>query len=263
MIIKQVWTGNGGRNFFYMISCPKTDETLAIDPIDPEMCLAIAREHGWNIKYVLNTHEHGDHIGGNDKVIKETGAKLLGPAKAEGKITGIDEVLFEGSTVKVGSSGEFKVLETPGHTPIHISLFGYTDDTPHLLCGDTLFNAGVGHCRSGDANVLYNTFSNIISDLPDETKIYPGHEYMDNNLAFTIDREPDNTVAKNLLKELKDQDLKNARITTLGLERQINTFLRLEQPSIQEGIKKQFPNLPHKLDEKTVFLKLRELRNNW
>ena len=86
---------------------------------------------------------------------------------------------------------------------------------------------------------------------------------MDNNLAFTIDREPDNTVAKNLLKELKDQDLKNARITTLGLERQINTFLRLEQPTIQEGIKKEFPNLPDKLDKKTVFLKLRELRNNW
>lgn len=263
MLIKQVWTNNGGRNFFYMVTCPKTAETLAIDPIDAEMCLEIAKNHGWNIKHVLNTHEHGDHIGGNDKVIKETGAKLLGPAKAEGKISGIDEELYDGSIVKIGTSGEFKVLETPGHTPIHISLYGQTDNTPHFLCGDTLFNAGVGHCRSGDPNVLYNTFNNIISDLPDETKIYPGHEYMDNNLAFTLDREPDNPLAADLLKELKNQDLDNARITTLGLERQINTFLRLEQTTIQEGIKKEFPDLPNELDKKTVFLKLRELRNNW
>ena len=70
-------------------------------------------------------------------------------------------------------------------------------------------------------------------------------------------------LAADLLKELKNQDLDNARITTLGLERQINTFLRLEQTTIQEGIKKEFPDLPNELDKKTVFLKLRELRNNW
>ena len=262
MIIEQIWTGNGGRNFFYLVACSDTGETLAIDPIDPAMCLTNAKERGWEVTRVLNTHEHGDHTGGNDAVIAATGAKLLGPANAEGRIANIEEELREGDVVKIGTSGEFKVMETPGHTPIHISLFGHTD-APHLLCGDTLFNAGVGHCRSGDPNVLYDTYSRKIAALPDETRVYPGHEYMANNLGFTLDREPDNAVAKDLLDELKDQDPDNAMITTLGLERQINTFLRLNSPSVVAGVKEQFPDLPDDPDEKSVFLKLRELRNNW
>ena len=262
MIIEQVWTGNGGRNFFYMVACGDTGETLAIDPIDPAMCLDTAKSRGWEVTRVLNTHEHGDHTGGNDAVIAATGAKLLGPANAAGRIENIDEELREGDVVKIGTSGEFTVMETPGHTPIHISLFGHSN-TPHLICGDTLFNAGVGHCRTGDPDVLYATFSGKFSSLPDETRVYPGHEYMSNNLGFTLDREPDNAVAKDLLEELKDQDPNKARITTLGLERQINTFLRLDSPSVKAGIKQQFPDVADDPDAKTVFLKLRELRNNW
>lgn len=262
MIIEQIWTANGGRNFFYLVACSDTGETLAVDPIDPGMCLATAAKHGWQVTRVLNTHEHRDHTGGNDAVIAATGAKLLGPANAAGRIDNIDEALSEGDVVKIGTSGEFKVMETPGHTPIHISLFGHTD-TPHLLCGDTLFNAGVGHCRTGDPEVLYQTFSEKIATLPDDTRVYPGHEYMANNLAFTLDREPDNAAAKDLLEELKDQDPNNAKITTLGEERQINTFLRLDSASIAAGLKEQFSDLPDTPDEKSVFLKLRELRNNW
>ena len=262
MIIEQIWTGNAGRNFFYMVACSDTGETLAIDPIDPPKCLGTAKDRGWEVTRVLNTHEHGDHTGGNDAVIAATGAKLLGPANAGDRITGIDEGLREGDTVKIGSSGEFQVIETPGHTPIHISLFGHTGE-PHLLCGDTLFNAGVGHCRTGDPNVLYETFSEKIAALPDAARVYPGHDYMTNNLGFTLDREPDNQAAKDLLDELSDQDPDNARITTLGEERQINTFLRLSSPSVIAGLKERFPDLPENPDEKTVFLKLRELRNEW
>ncbi len=262
MIIRQIWTGNAGRNFFYMVACSDTGETLAIDPIDPERCLGAARAHGWEVTRVLNTHEHADHTGGNDAVIAATGAKLLGPANAGDRIAGIDEGLSEGDLVKIGTSGELRVMETPGHTPIHISLYGETD-APHLLCGDTLFNAGVGHCRSGDPNVLYQTFQEKIAPLPDDTRVYPGHEYMDNNLGFTLDREPDNQVARDLKEELKHQDPNHAKITTLGEERQINTFLRLSSPSVIARLKEQFSDMPDEPDEKTVFLKLRELRNGW
>jgi hydroxyacylglutathione hydrolase len=262
MIIEQIWTANEGRNFFYLVACSDTGETLAIDPIDPGMCLDTAKEKGWQVTRVLNTHEHGDHTGGNNAVITATGAKLLGPANAAGRIDNIDEKLCEGDVVKIGSSGEFKVMETPGHTPIHISLYGETDE-PHLLCGDTLFNAGVGHCRTGDPNVLYDTFSTKIAALPDATRVYPGHEYMANNLGFTLDREPDNQAAKDLLEELKGQDPNDAKITTLGEERQINTFLRLDSPSVVAGLKERFADLPNAPDEKSVFLKLRQLRNGW
>jgi hydroxyacylglutathione hydrolase len=262
MIVEQVWTGNSGRNFFYIVACSETGEAVAIDPIDPPNCLAVAKERGWNITRVLNTHEHGDHIGGNDDVIAATGARLMGPHNAGDRIPGIDEGLREGDHVKLGKTVDLEVIETPGHTPIHISLLGHTDQ-PHLLCGDTVFNAGVGHCRSGDPNELYATFRDKIAKLPDATLVYPGHDYIVNNLNFTLDREPDNADAKALLAEVEGQDPDNALITTLGTERKINTFLRLDSASVIEGVKAKFPDLGGQPSEEDVFLSLRLLRNEW
>lgn len=262
MIIEQIWTGNNGRNFFYMIACEETGEAAAIDPIDPAKCLALAKDRGWDITQVINTHEHGDHIGGNDQVVAATGAKVVAPKNAAGRIPKFDAEIGEGDTVKVGKTGELQVLFTPGHTPIHISLLGHTD-RPHLFCGDTVFNAGVGNCNSGDPETLYETFATKIAALPDDTLIYPGHEYLANNLGFTLDREPDNAKAKELLADVKDQDPENALITDLGLERQINTFLRLDSPSVIEALRAKDPNLPANPDARSIFVGLRALRNNW
>lgn len=262
MIVEQIWTGNSGRNFFYMVACAQTGEAAAIDPIDPPKCLAAAKEHGWDITRVINTHEHMDHIGGNDEVIAATDAKLIGPYNSGERIPNIDEGVREGDVIKFGRDVELQVLETPGHTPIHISLLAERE-YPHLLCGDTLFNAGVGHCRSGDPHELYATFRDKITPMADDTRVYPGHEYLANNLEFTLDREPDNVAAQAMLAEAEGQDPDNALITTLGIERQINTFLRLDSPSVIEALKEKFDDLPAAPDKETVFLKLRELRNNW
>ena len=126
-----------------------------------------------------------------------------------------------------------------------------------------MFNAGVGHCHSGDPEVLYETFIKKIAPLPDDTLVYPGHDYMINNLDFTLDREPDNQTAKDLKEKLKDQDPNNALISDLGIERNINTFLRLDSPTIIDGLKEKFSDLPSHPETKSVFLKLRELRNSW
>ena len=77
MIVEQVWTGNAYRNFNYLIACPETGDALAIDPLDFNKCLAAAEQRGWNITQILNTHEHGDHTGGNEPLRAKTGAKLL------------------------------------------------------------------------------------------------------------------------------------------------------------------------------------------
>jgi hydroxyacylglutathione hydrolase len=262
MIIEQIWTGNNGRNFFYMVACAESGEAAAIDPIDPKKCLDLAKARGWDITQVINTHEHGDHIGGNDQVVAATGARVIVPANSSGRIPNYDGELSEGDTVKVGRTAEFDVLFTPGHTPIHISLLGHTD-RPHLLCGDTMFNAGVGNCNSGDPETLYETFATKIAGLPDDTLIYPGHEYLANNLGFTLDREPDNADARALVAKAEAQDPDHAMITDLGLERKINTFLRLDSPSVIEALRAKFPDLPAKPDPKTVFIRLRALRNNW
>ncbi len=263
MIVKQVWTGNAYRNFNYLIACPESGEALAIDPLDHAKCLGAAKDAGWDITQVLNTHEHGDHIGGNRQVIAATGAKLLAHAGAKDKIPGIDRGLAAGDVIRVGKTVELETLDTPGHTMSHVCLRAHTD-TPALFCGDTLFNAGAGNCHGGGhPNALYNTFASQLAKLPDETLIYPGHDYIANNLEFTLDREPDNARAPTLLGEVEDQDPNQALVSTLGLEKEINTFFRLHSPSVIARLREAFPDLPEEPDEKTVFLKLRELRNSW
>ncbi len=263
MIVEQVWTGNAYRNFNYLIACPETGEALAIDPLDHKKCLAAAKDKGWNITQVLNTHEHGDHIGGNAAVIEATGAKLLAHAGAKDKIPGMDQGLSAGDVIRVGKSVELEALDTPGHTMSHVCLLARTD-TPSLFCGDTLFNAGAGNCHGGGhPEELYQTFTSQLAGLPEETLVYPGHDYITNNLEFTLDREPGNARAKGLLAEIGDQDPERAMVTTLGLEKEINAFFRLHSPSVIARLREAFPDLPDEPDEKTIFLKLRELRNSW
>lgn len=263
MIVEQVWTGNAYRNFNYLVVCPESGEALAIDPLDYRKCLGVAKDNGWDITQVLNTHEHGDHIGGNGPVIAATGAKLLAHANAKNAIQGIDRGLNAGDVIKIGRTVELEALDTPGHTMSHICTVSHTD-TPALFCGDTLFNAGAGNCHNGGhPEELYDTFVNQLAKLPDHTQIYPGHDYIANNLEFTLDREPDNEAARKLLDDIRNQDPNDALVSTMAVEKEINTFFRLRSESVIATLRETFSDIPENPDPKTVFLKLRELRNSW
>jgi hydroxyacylglutathione hydrolase len=263
MIVEQIWTANAYRNFNYLIVCGETGEALAIDPLDHAKCLGTAKAKGWSITQILNTHEHHDHTGGNQAVVAATGAKVLAHANAKAKIPGMDRGLHAGDVIKVGKTVELECLDTPGHTMCHICLKAH-GDTPALFCGDTLFNAGAGNCHNGGhPSELYGTFAGQLAKLPEETLIYPGHDYIVNNLRFTLDREPDNGKAKAMLPAMEKQDAAKALVTTLKLEKEINTFFRLTSPSVIARLREAFPDLPDDPDPKTVFLKLRELRNKW
>lgn len=263
MIVEQIWTGNAYRNFNYLIACGETGEALAVDPLDHEKCLAVAKARGWRITQILNTHEHHDHIGGNAAVVAATGAKVLAHANARDSIAGLDRGLQAGDVIKVGRTVELEALDTPGHTMAHICLRSHTD-IPALFCGDTLFNAGAGNCHHGGHPAeLYDTFVRQLAKLPDTTRVYPGHDYIANNLAFTLDREPDNAHAGALLNSVKAQDPNAPLVSTLALEKDINTFFRLRSPSVIARLREAFPDLPAAVDAQTVFVKLRELRNSW
>ena len=263
MIVEQIWTANAYRNFNYLIACAETGEALAVDPLDHRKCLAAAKARGFEITQILNTHEHGDHIGGNGPMVEATGAKILAHANAGSRIPGMDEGLGAGDVVKVGRTVELESLDTPGHTMSHVCLLSHTD-TPALFCGDTLFNAGAGNCHNGGhPRALYRTFVQQLSELPDATRIYPGHDYWENNLGFTLDREPDNPKAAETLEDVSARGPDGALISTLGLEKEINTFFRLTNPSVVAKLRDTFPDLPESPDPETVFLKLRELRNRW
>ena len=263
MLVKQIWTGNEYRNFNYLIACAETGEALAIDPLDAEKCLKAARDAGWQITQILNTHEHHDHIGGNDAVVAATGAKILAHAKAGGKIPNMSRGLSAGDVVKVGRTVELEAMDTPGHTFCHVCLCAH-GDRPALFSGDTLFNAGAGNCHNGgDPGALYDTFVQQLESLPDDTLLYPGHDYIENNLKFTLAREPDNAAAQALLPQVTGHDPQASIVTTLAQEKTFNTFFRLTSASVIARLREAFPDLPERPDRRTVFLKLRELRNKW
>lgn len=263
MIVEQVWTGNSLRNFNYLVACPETGEALAIDPLDFRKCLAAARDRGWNVTQVLNTHEHGDHIGGNRGMVEATGAEVIAHENAGRRIPGMTRGVAHGDVVRVGRTVELECLDTPGHTMSHVCLLSHTDQ-PALFSGDTLFNAGAGNCHNGGHPVeLYRTFVTQLANLSDETKLYPGHDYLVNNLGFALDREPDNVQAAATLEKYREQDPAQAHVTTLGEEREINVFFRLQSPSVIARLREIDPRIGDSPDPKAVFLALRELRNAW
>ena len=263
MLTERVWSGNSLRNFHYLIACGETGEALAVDPLEWRMCLEAAARRGWQITQILNTHEHTDHTGGNAGLKDATGATVAAHAAAAARIGGVDRGLTAGDVIRVGRTVELECLDTPGHTMAHICLLAHADP-PALFSGDTLFNAGAGNCHNGgNPLALYTTFATQLARLPEQTLVYPGHEYLARNLEFTLDREPDNADAAQLLGTARRHDPAAAVVTTLGREKLINTFFRLQNPQVIARLREKFPEIGERPDAQTVFVKLRELRNRW
>ena len=178
MHVERIWPDTELRNYHYLVVCEETGEALAVDPWNADLMLATARRHGWSITQIFNTHHHHDHCAGNAQLREATGARVLAHVGAAPIIGDVDIGLAGGDVIRVGRSIELECLDTPGHTMSHICLFAHADQ-PALFSGDTLFNAGVGNCLGGgDPAMLYETFASRISQLPDATQIYPGHEYL-------------------------------------------------------------------------------------
>src|SRR5262249_37675700 len=220
---------------------------------DHEKCFKAAKEEGWTITQILNTHEHRDHTGGNDALVGKTGAKILAHKNARDKIADMTRGLGAGDVIKVGKTVELEALASPGPTMCHGCLRSHPDQ-PALFCADTLFNAGAGNCHNGGhPEALYKTFDQQLARLPSSTLIYPGHDYIENNLRFTLSREPDNKKAGEMLDKLSGQDPNHAYMSTLEVEGEINTFFRLGSPTVIAKLRETFPDLPEKPDQRTVF----------
>jgi hydroxyacylglutathione hydrolase len=175
----------------------------------------------------------------------------------------VTQGLRAGDVIRVGHSVELECLDTPGHTLSHVCLLAHADGSA-LFSGDTLFNAGVGNCRNGgDPQRLYDTCAQQLARLPETTRVYPGHDYLQNNLGFTLHVEPGNQDAAGWKQRVTTHDPVLAPILTLADERRINSFFRLREPGLIEGLRARFPGLSAAPAEREVFLALRELRNSW
>jgi hydroxyacylglutathione hydrolase len=122
----------------------------------------------------------------------------------------------------------------------------------------------VGNCRNGgDPELLYATCRTLLARLPASTKIYPGHDYLMNNLRFTQNVEPGNATAGAWLERCKALAPETMPVMTLTDELTVNSFFRLGEPGLREGLRQRVPELAAGASEREVFLRLRELRNDW
>ena len=256
MKVHQIYTHSYLKNFSYILEF-NGNKAFCVDPWSDDQILKFLSEKNLELVSVINTHEHGDHTRGNEGLKKVTNCQIWAHENAKGKIQGVERVLSAGEVISVEKGWEINVLDTPGHTFAHLCLLLKGPQGPTaLFSGDTLFNAGVGNCyNGGDPEVLYETVSKQLYGLPDDVLLYPGHEYLENNLRFTLDREPSNRDAHDLLsKPLESKDFKAC---SMGLERKINTFFRLENKEFREGLTGEFSS------DNQVFLSLRQLRDKW
>lgn len=248
MKVHQIFTNSPLRNFSYLI---EGEENLyCIDPYYPEQILNKVQSVKKNLRAVINTHEHWDHHCGNREVVAATHCEVWAHPKAEGKIPALDRLLKHGESISIDGDGdgdgegknELIVMDTPGHTFAHLCLLLKSSGRAlGVFTGDTLFNAGVGNCyNGGDPEVLYRTISGHFQTLPDEVLLYPGHEYMENNLLFTLDRDPKNVAAEELLKTFRQHG--GLLMNDFGIEKKVNVFLRAD---------------------KSAFLRLRRFRDQW
>ena len=262
MSIHIINTKNSLRNYNYLIACDKTYKAAVIDPLKADACLKLAHDHGYEIELIINTHEHWDHIGGNNEILANTNAKILAHYKAKNKIENISQTLHGGEIIDIGTSIKLKVLDTPGHTMANVCLLlSSISETDALFSGDTLFNAGCGNCYNGGCpQAMYQSFKTKLFPLKKNTRIYPGHDYMENNLKFALSREPDNENIKQLLGKLKEK--KEIVITTIEQEKKINPFFRLQEKSIINKLIAE-GRIVLNATEEEIFVGLRNCRNEW
>jgi len=262
MKVHQIYTNSKLRNFTYIVEGENRHQYI-IDPWDAGECLNFCAKQGGLIKGIINTHEHWDHTQGNSEIVKKTMCAVYAHPNGKGKIKEANCFLADGDKIEVDSSVQLRAFDTPGHTFAHLCLLLLVDGkVSAVFTGDTLFNAGVGNCHNGgDPVILYETISKKFKVLPKDVVVYPGHEYLGNNLRFTLDCEPNNEEAKEWLQRYQDIDWNKAPVaTTMADELQINTFLRLEKQEIRDHLNEGI-GVPR--DDKETFLRLREKRNHW
>lgn len=251
VLIKAFYAYNSLRNFSYVISDVSTGNTWIVDPYESSVLVDYIKKNGFVLKGILNTHQHDDHIRGNDGLIDLFNA----PVKAFSNYQSID----------LGHQSFLEILDTPGHTLDHQVFVWKKDGLSHsLFSGDSLFNAGVGNCHGGgDVLKLYESTC-LLNKLADYTLLHPGHDYRKRNLEFAQSVEPENRWIIEKLKELKDFNSELLPPVTLGEEKLVNPFLRLGSQEIRQNVLvKKMGLSEQEVSDRELFIHLRKLRDQW
>ena len=239
-------------NYSYLIFEKETNIISIVDPSDFNACDEVIRKYK-KLDYILNTHHHLDHVGGNLELKDKYNSKILASEKDKRRIPGIDILLKDKQIFKIGNL-EFKIIFIPGHTSGHIAF--YFKKEKILFSGDTLFSLGCGRVFEGTHAEMLNSL-NKLKSLPSDTKVYCGHEYTKRNLDFCLKYDNKNQFLKDKIKEvnLRLKDNLPTIPTSIGDEIKTNIFLRCEDKAIKQAL-----SLKDSSDQE-IFTKLRDLKD--
>nr|WP_314442253.1 hydroxyacylglutathione hydrolase [uncultured Sphingomonas sp.] len=209
-------------NYIWLLHDRASGHIAVVDPGDGKVALDGAAERGWRIDQVLITHWHPDHTAGIPAVVEATGAKVWGPEAERDKFAGLDHGVADGDRVTVGSAGA-EVWHVPGHTSGHIAFI--LDG--HAFVGDTLFAGGCGRLFEGTPDQMHASLQRL-GTLPDETILYPAHEYTLGNYRFLAAEAPEDREVERRLAEVATlrEEGRPTVPTTVAEERRSNLFLR-------------------------------------
>jgi hydroxyacylglutathione hydrolase len=222
-------------NYTYLVICEASGEAAVIDAPEAEPVVARVESEGARVTKLLTTHHHGDHCMANPALAKHYQVPVFGHASDASRVPGFTDGLEEGDTIQVGEQSA-RILHVPAHTRGHIAYV--FDDAKAVFSGDTLFAGGCGRLFEGTAEMMFTALVKKFGSLPDDTRVFCGHEYTIGNLEFAAHVEPENEAVKKALaraRELRSQAAPNwhdatpAEMTvptTIGDERAINPFMR-------------------------------------
>ncbi|WP_024516535.1 hydroxyacylglutathione hydrolase [Bradyrhizobium sp. Tv2a-2] len=240
-------------NFGYLVHDSASGATASIDAPEAAPIIRELEREGWKLTDILITHHHGDHVGGVSELKQRYGCRVIAPHDKTSKIANVDLRVANADVVKVGDLLA-RVLETPGHTLDHISYV--FDNDKALFAADTLFSIGCGRVFEGTHPMMWDSLLKLRA-LPDDFRLYCGHEYTASNVRFALTIDPDNAALKARAEEVTRLRADNRPTipVLLGQEKAANVFLRADDPDVAARLHMKGA------DAAKVFGELRERKN--